>query len=241
MIYTFPCSRQSTQHERKREIVSGHTGSGSLSFCSSLNYPAEGSSVQQTCSRRGTLVLVRADAKERQTSESCNKKSKEAATPQSLHAQRSRRNPSSDRSLSVISRVTLTSERSESLVPIRPWVSEHWPAVVSADTPDTDAANGLSVEQSLTQRVNQVHGVVLQDHQHVFALSRRTMSAQTATFGFICFQSDCPDTLLSLPIRYPYISRFRYQSKISTVWIIHTFIMYFIVWSVRKVASSDRC
>lgn len=30
IIDTFPCSRQSTQHERKREIVRSHTGSGIL-------------------------------------------------------------------------------------------------------------------------------------------------------------------------------------------------------------------
>lgn len=85
--------------------------------------------------------------------------------------------PISNRGPSVTSLVALTSEPGWSPVPIWTLVLGHWPAVVSANTPHTDAANGLSVEQSLAQRVNQVHGVVLQDHQHVFALSRHTSSA----------------------------------------------------------------
>lgn len=115
MIYTFPCSRQSTQHERKREMVSGHTGSGSLFICSSLNYPAEGSSVQQTSSCGGT-VLVRTYTKERQASESRNEKKKKknrrstsVATCTAL-----RTNLFSDRTPSATSRITLTSERSKS-------------------------------------------------------------------------------------------------------------------------------
>lgn len=70
MIYTFPCSRQSTQHERKGEMVSGHIGSGTLSSCSSLNYPAEGSSVQQRSSCKGPSELVRTAARKHQTFES---------------------------------------------------------------------------------------------------------------------------------------------------------------------------
>lgn len=59
--------------------------------------------------------------------------------------------------------------------PLLTSVIGYWPAVVSANTPNTDAANRLSVKQSLAQRVNQIHCVVLQDHQHVFALLQHTI------------------------------------------------------------------
>lgn len=83
-----------------------------LSFCSSLNYPAEGSSAQRTSSCGGT-VLVRTDAREHRTSESRKNNTKKAAAPRSLHAQQSRANPTRDGSPSVTCRVALTSERSE--------------------------------------------------------------------------------------------------------------------------------
>lgn len=52
--------------------------------------------------------------------------------------------------------------------------SGYWPAVVSANTPNPDAANRLSMKQSLAQWVNQVHHVIFQDHQHVLTLSEHT-------------------------------------------------------------------
>lgn len=61
----------------------------------------------------------------------------------------------------------------------------YWPAIVSANTPNTDAANRLSVKQSLAQRVNQIHCVVLQDHQHVFALLQHTIVVQTGWLNLI--------------------------------------------------------
>lgn len=54
------------------------------------------------------------------------------------------------------------------------FVRADWPAIVSAHTPNSDAANWLSMKQSLAQRVNQVHCVIFQNHQHVFTLSQHT-------------------------------------------------------------------
>lgn len=63
----------------------------------------------------------------------------------------------------------------------------NWPAVVSTNTPHADAANGLSMKQSLSQWVNQVHGVVLQNHPHVFALLEKEMDDQEQKKILFCF------------------------------------------------------
>lgn len=53
-------------------------------------------------------------------------------------------------------------------------------------------------------------------------------------------------TILFFPIQYNtdisalIISWYRYQSDSRTVWLKHTFISYFVMWSVGKAASSER-
>lgn len=106
-------------------------------------------------------------------------------------------------------------------------ISSHRPAVVPADAPDADAADGLSVKQSLAQRVDQVHGVVLQDHQHVFALLRRTMSAQTAAVRRYC------------PVRYWDYSRYQSYSDLDQQYGYKLSEQHCLEWKVENTELSD--
>lgn len=50
-------------------------------------------------------------------------------------------------------------------------LQHHRPVVVSANTPHTDAADGLRVEQAVIVGVNQVQHAILKHQQHPFSLS----------------------------------------------------------------------
>lgn len=49
------------------------------------------------------------------------------------------------------------------------------PALGAAHAPDTDVNQRLTMDQTVVQGIHQAHGIFLQDHQHILALTPGTI------------------------------------------------------------------
>lgn len=141
-------------------------------------------------------------------------KQKRSAAPQSLHAQPLRANIISERSPSVTCRVTLMSERRVS--------SQFGPRRTGTDLPlslPTPQTRMLPIGWAWSRVWPSGSIRFIVSFSRTISMSLPCPDAQcqrkTVAFGVICFQSGCPNTVLTLPIPYRYFSWYQYQHPMN--------------------------